>query len=74
MSVSSGFDIFARKPVQTSILETVETIFRTIASVYQSDLEFFIPSEIDTYIDLNIRMFVKVKLTASNGKALEETD
>ena len=56
LSVSSEFDIFAHKPVQTSVLETVETIFRPIASVVQSDLEFCIPAENDTYIDFNIRL------------------
>ena len=74
MSVSSQFDIFAHKPVKTSVLETVETIFRTIASVDQSDLEFLIPAENDKYIDLNIRVFVRGKLTATDGKALKETD
>jgi hypothetical protein len=38
LSVSSEFDILARKPVQMSVLETVETIFRPIAYVDESDL------------------------------------
>ena len=71
--VSSEFDIFAHKPVKTSVLETIETIFIPIASVDQSDLEFLIPVENITYIDLNIRLFVRGKLTAADGKALEET-
>jgi hypothetical protein len=54
LSVSLEFDIFAQIPVQTSVQETIETVFRPIASVDQSDLEFFIPAEHDTYIDLNI--------------------
>ena len=66
--VSSEIDIFAHKPVQTSILKTVETIFRPIASADHSDLEFLFPSEKDTYIDLYIRLFVKGKLTASDGR------
>ena len=40
LSVRSEFDFFAQKPVQTSVQETIETIFRTIASEDQSDLEF----------------------------------
>jgi hypothetical protein len=48
LSVSSEFDIFAQKPVQTSV--------QSIASVNQNDLEFLIPVENDTYIDLNIRL------------------
>ena len=74
LSVISELDIFAHKPVQTSILETIEIIFRPIASVDQSDLEFLIPVENDMYIDLHIRLFVKGKLTAADGKTLEETD
>ena len=55
-------------------LNSIENIFRPIASVDQSDLEFLIPAENDTYMDLNIRLFVRGKLTTTNGKSLEETD
>jgi len=54
LSVSSDFDIFAQKPVQTFVQETIETIFRPIASVDHSDLEFLSYAEHDTYRDLNI--------------------
>jgi len=74
LSVSSEFDIFAQKPVQTSVQETIETIYRPIASVDQSDLEFLIPAEHDTYIDLNIKLYVRGKLTAADGKDLDSTD
>ena len=73
-SVSSVFDIFAHKPVQTSVQETVETIFRPVASVHQSDLDFMIPVNNDTYIDLIIRLFVTGKLTAQDGKDLDATN
>ena len=39
---------FAQKPVQTSV-QMIATIFRHIASVDQSDLEFLIPAEHYTY-------------------------
>ena len=45
LSVSLDIDIFAQKPVQMSVQETIETILRPIASVDQSGLEFFIPAE-----------------------------
>ena len=48
LSVSSEFEIFEQKPVQTSVQETIEIIFWPIASVDQSDLEFFIPAEHDS--------------------------
>ena len=49
LSISSEFDIFAQKPVQTSVQETIETIYRRIASVVQSDLQFLIAPEHETY-------------------------
>ena len=55
LSVNSEFHIFAQKPVQTSVQETIETIFRPIALVDKSDLEFVIPSEY-IYIDMNIKL------------------
>ena len=51
----------------------METIYRPIASVDESDMEFLIPAKIDTYIDLNTRVFVRGKLTATDGKTLDET-
>ena len=60
LSVSSEFDIFAQKTVQTSVQETIETIYKPIASVDQSDLEVLIPPEHDTYIDLNIKLVFEV--------------
>jgi hypothetical protein len=74
LSVSSEFDIFAQKPVQTSVQETIATIYRPIASVNQSYLEFFIPAERDSYIGLNIKLDFRGKLTTADGKDLESTD
>jgi len=60
--------------VQESVIETTEVSYKPIASVDQSDLEFLIPSESDTYIDLNIRLYVRGKLTKNDGTALDNTD
>jgi len=57
VSISSEFDIFARKPIQTAVLETVETVYKPIAPVEQSYLEFLIPDDLDTYIDLHIKLY-----------------
>ena len=57
-----------------SVQETIETILKPIASVDQSDLEFLIPAEHDTYIDLNIRLYIRGKLTTADGKDLYSTD
>jgi len=74
VSVSSDLDIFAPKPVQASVIETTEVSYKPIASVDQSDLKILIPSDSDTYIDLNIRPYVRVKLIKNDGTALDNTD
>ena len=74
MFVSSEFDIFARKPVQESILETLDVVYKPIASVDQSDLEFLIPADNETYIDPDIKVYVRGKLTKIDGSALDEND
>jgi len=40
-SVCSEFEIFAHRPIQTSVFGTVETAYKSIAAVDQNDLEFF---------------------------------
>jgi hypothetical protein len=52
-SVSSEFEIFAHRPIQTSVLGTVEIVYKPITPVYRNDLDFLIPSDSDTYIDLD---------------------
>jgi hypothetical protein len=56
MYVNAEFDIFAPKPVQEAVLETVETTYNPIATIDQSHLEFSIPAHSDYYIDHNIHM------------------
>ena len=71
--VGTEFDIFVRKPKQSSTVETKETINRPIASVNQTDIEFVIPGDSDTYVDLDLKLFVKGKLQNENTD-LSETD
>ena len=68
------FDIFPRKPVQYAIQETNVVVYKPIASVDQSDLEFLIPADYDTYIDPDIKLYVKGKLSKVDGSALDATD
>jgi len=42
--------------------------------VEQSDLEFLIPDENDTYVDLNIKLYIRGKLTKADGTTLDKTD
>jgi len=72
--VTCEFDIFAHKPVQTAILETNVVQYRPIAAVDQNDLEFLIPGDNETYIDLDIKLFVKGKLIGADGKNLDATE
>ena len=75
LSVSSEFDIFAQEPVQTSVQETIENIYRPIASVDQSYLEFWIPAEHDTYIyTFEYQTYVRGKLITADGKDLDSID
>jgi hypothetical protein len=74
VSVSSEFDIFADRPVQTSTLDTNETAYKPIASIDQSDLEILVPADNDTYIDLNFQSYVRCKLVKPDGAELEITE
>ena len=74
VSASTELDIFATRPVQTSTLETTETAYKPIAFLDQGDLEFLIPADNDTYIDLNIQIYISGKMTKADGTGLEATD
>jgi len=42
--------------------------------VEQSDLEFLILADNDTYVDLNIKLYIRGKLTKADGTNLDNTD
>jgi len=67
MSGSSEMDVFSPRPIQTSVLGTVETVFKTLALVDQNVLEFLIPGVSDSYIYLDIKLYVQGKLVSSSG-------
>jgi hypothetical protein len=72
--VSSEFDTFGRKPVQHAIQETNVVIHKPLASVDQSDLEFLIPADCDTYVDPDIKIYIRGKITKADGPDVEATD
>jgi hypothetical protein len=72
--LGTEFDLFARKPKQITTVETNETIYRPIASVDQTDIEFVIPGDSDTYVSLDLRLYVKGKLIREDGTDLPATD
>jgi hypothetical protein len=72
--VSSEFDIFARKPIQSAILGTDVVHFKPFATVDQNDLEFLIPGDNETYIDQDIKLYVRGKIIGADGKDLDASD
>jgi hypothetical protein len=73
-STSTEFEIFATRPLQTSNYFTTETSCKLIFFIDQTDLEFLIPADNDTYIDLNIQLLIRAKLTKADGTELDATD
>ena len=74
MSISSEFDVFARKPILTTVLEMIDTVCKPIAPVEQSDLEFIITDDLETYINLDIKLYIRGKLISGYGKDLDTTE
>jgi len=72
--VSSEFDIFAPKPVQSAILGTEVFHYKPIATVDQNDLEFLIPGDSETYIDQDNKRYVRGKIIGADGKNLDASD
>ena len=73
-SVIGEFDILPDRPIQTSVLGTVDTVYKPIDPVSQNVLKFLMPSDSDTYIDLNIKLYVQCKLVLGAGKDVDLTD
>jgi hypothetical protein len=74
VSVSSEFDIFADRAIQTSTLNTDKIAYKPIASIDQSYLEFVIPEYDNSYIDLNIQIYIKGQLIGAEGAELDSKD
>ena len=70
--MSSEFDIFVQKPIQTAILDVVRCM--SIATVDQNVLEFFVPGDNETYIDQDIELYVRGMLIAADGNDLDALD
>jgi hypothetical protein len=74
LCVSSKFDIFADRPVQTSTFITPEIACKPITSVDQSVLDFVIPADNEKYIDLSWQIFVKGQLFGADVAELDKND
>ena len=72
--MGTEFDIFTPKPRQIAVEGTFETIHKPIASTDQTDIEFLIPGDTETYIDLDLKLYIKGKLLKEDNTVLGETD
>jgi len=72
--MSTEFDIFAPKPRQIAVEGNFETIYKSIASVDQIDIEFLIPGDSETHIDLDLKLYIKGKLLKEDNTVLGDTD
>jgi hypothetical protein len=62
--------MFAKKPVQSAVLGTRVAQYKPIAPVDQSDIEFIIPGDNESYIDVNIHIMVRGKLVKQTERHL----
>jgi hypothetical protein len=72
--VRSEFDIFAPKPVQNSIRDSDELVYKTLAPIDQSDLVFLIPADFDTYLNPDIKLYIGGKFTKPDGGDLNTSE
>ena len=72
--IGTQFDIFAPKPRQIAVEGTIETIYKPIASIDQTDIEFLIPGDSETYIDHDLKIYIKGKLMKEDNTVLGDTD
>jgi len=72
--MGTEFDIFAPKPRQIAVEGTFETIYKPITSIDQTDIEFLIPGDSDTYIDLDLKLYIKGRLLKEDNTEPTDTD
>ena len=72
--LGTELDLFARKTEQDSCLETTEVLYKPSASVDQTDIEFLVPGVSETYIDVNLKLFIRGEIIKRDGTELVESD
>ena len=72
--MGTDFDIFASKPRQVAVEGTFETMYKPIASIDQTHIEFLIPGDSETYIDLDLKLYFKGQLLKEENTELGDTD
>jgi len=72
--MGTEFDIFAPKPRQIAVEGTFETIYKPIVSIDQTDIEFLISGDSDSYIELDLKLYIKGQLLKEDNTELGDTD
>ena len=72
-SLKSGLDIFLKRSIQTSVVNTHTIIYTPIAQAdYPSQLEFNCSCHSDYYIDLNsVRLLLRIKLVKTDESDIQ---
>jgi len=71
----SELDLFAGLPAQTSIKGNKTVPYKPVASISNNaPIEFVVPGHGDDYIDLPHTIFIKVKITKTDGFTLTSAD
>ena len=60
-------------PRQLAVEGNTETMYKPIASIDQTDIDFFIPGNSETYIDLDLKLLIKGKLMKEDNTQLTDT-
>jgi hypothetical protein len=67
--LKSGFDILLKRSIQTSIVNSNTTTYKSLATADNpTELEFNCPGHSDYYIDLNsVRLLLSINLVKTDG-------
>jgi hypothetical protein len=69
--VSSKFDIFAKRLVQTSTLNKTKIGHKPTTAIDQSDLEFTVHKDDEHYLDRDLQLYIRVQLIGADGAELD---
>jgi hypothetical protein len=61
------------RPIQTAVLGSVGTVYKPLDPVEKNTLEFLNPGDSDTYIDLDIKIYVRGQVVSSSGNDVDLT-
>ena len=73
--LKQGLDIFLKRSIQTSVVNSQTVTYKRIAQAYKpAQLEFNYSGHSDYYIDLDsVRLILRIKLVKTDGSDNENT-